>query len=142
MSSTYNERLDPWLQVLWDRQGSDLLLVSGSRPRVRVDGRLQPLDNAPVLTGAEIDELVHSMLTPDQEAILEEHQDVDFSLSWLDRARLRGSAFHQRGELALALRMIPSAHPELRGAGAATDRRMAGQAPPRSRAAHRPDRFG
>ena len=117
MSSTHNERLDPWLQVLWDRQGSDLLLVSGSRPRVRVDGSLQPLDNAPVLTGAEIEELVHSMLTPDQEAILEEHQDVDFSLSWLDRARLRGSAFHQRGELALALRMIPSAIPSFEELG-------------------------
>ena len=48
------------------------------------------------------------MLTPDQAAILEEHQDVDFSLTWHDRARLRGSAFNQRGETALALRMIPS----------------------------------
>ena len=27
---SYNERIDPWLQVLWDQQGSDLLLVSGS----------------------------------------------------------------------------------------------------------------
>ena len=54
----YNERIDPWLQVLWDKQGSDLLLVSGSTPRVRVDGGLRPLENAPVLTGAEITELV------------------------------------------------------------------------------------
>jgi twitching motility protein PilT len=114
---TYNERIDPWLEVLWDQRGSDLLLASGSKPRVRVDGALRPLESAPVLTGAEITELVHSMLSPDQRAILEEHQDVDFSLTWRDKARLRGSAFHQRGELALALRMIPSEIPSFEALG-------------------------
>ena len=108
MSSTYNERIDPWLQVLWDRQGSDLLLVSGSAPRVRVDGGLRPLDDVPALNAPEIAELIDGMLSPEQRVTLEEHQDVDFSLTWQDKARLRGSAFHQKGELALALRMIPS----------------------------------
>ena len=117
MSSSYNERIDPWLQVLWDKRGSDLLLVSGSAPRVRVDGGLRPLSDVPALSGAEIDELVSGMLSPDQAAILEEHQDVDFSLSWQDKARLRGSAFHQRGELALALRMIPSEIPSFEELG-------------------------
>ena len=51
---TYNDRIDPWLQVLWDQTGFDLLLASGSQPRVRVDGGLRPLESAPVLTGAEI----------------------------------------------------------------------------------------
>ena len=57
------------------------------------------------------------MLSPEQEAILEEHQDVDFSLTWQDRARLRGSAFHQQGDLALALRMIPSDIPSFEELG-------------------------
>jgi len=117
VSSTYNERIDPWLQVLWDHQGSDLLLVSGSAPRVRIDGSLRPLEDAAVLSAAEIAELIRSMLTADQEATLEEHQDVDFSLTWRDRARLRGSAFHQRGELSLALRMIPSDIPSFEELG-------------------------
>ncbi len=34
------ETISPWLQVLWDRQGSDLLLATGSEPRIRVDGKL------------------------------------------------------------------------------------------------------
>ena len=83
MRTTYNERIDPWLQVLWDKQGSDLLLVSGSAPEG--PGRRQACDRlttGPALTGAEIEEFVHDMLTPEQEAILEEHQDVDFSLTW------------------------------------------------------------
>jgi twitching motility protein PilT len=102
------DAISPWLQVLWDRQGSDLLLATGSKPRVRVDGKLSVLDDAPVMTGDQIDQIVRVMLTPQQEATLEENQDVDFSFSWLDRARLRGSAFTQKGDTALALRMIPS----------------------------------
>ncbi len=101
--STVNKRIDPWLQIIWEGHGSDLLLVSGSPPRVRLDGRLQCVAGAPPMSGAEIDEIVRSMLTPEQEGILEEHQDVDFSLTWLDRARLRGSAFNQRGR-----RRLPS----------------------------------
>ena len=102
------DAISQWLQVLWDRQGSDLLLATGSKPRVRVDGKLTALEDAPVLTGEHIDQIVKPMLTPQQEATLEENQDVDFSFSWLDRARLRGSAFTQKGDIALALRMIPS----------------------------------
>ena len=106
--NTADERLDPWLQVLWDKQGSDLLLANGSAPRVRVDGSLQPLPGVPVMSGADIENLVLTMLTKEQQSVLAEQQDVDFSLTWHDRARLRGSAFSQRGEMSLALRMIPS----------------------------------
>ncbi len=114
---TYKDRIDPWLRVLWDKRGSDLLLTTGSQPRVRVDGGLQPLENEAVLTGQEIEDLVHSMLSREQIANLEEHQDVDFSLTWYDKARLRGSAFYQKGDLALALRMIPSEIPSFEELG-------------------------
>jgi twitching motility protein PilT len=102
------EKVDPWLQVLWDHKGSDLLLATGSQPRIRVDGALTPIEGTPVLTGDMIDEIVRAMLSPIQEVTLAEQQDVDFSLTWRDLARLRGSAFTQKGDMALALRMIPS----------------------------------
>jgi twitching motility protein PilT len=105
------EAISPWLEVLWDRRGSDLLLATGSQPRVRVDGKLSALEGSPVLTGEQIDQIVRAMLSPEQETTLGEHYDVDFSFTWLDRARLRGSAFTQKGDTALALRMIPSEIP-------------------------------
>jgi twitching motility protein PilT len=111
VSNANIEPIAPWLETLWDRRGSDLLLVTGSQPRVRVDGKLSPLEGTPVLTGERIDEIVRGMLTPEQEETLASQSDVDFSFSWLDRARLRGSAFTQRGDKALALRMIPSEIP-------------------------------
>jgi twitching motility protein PilT len=102
------ETISPWLQVLWDGKGSDLLLVTDSQPRVRIDGKLTAIENSPGLSGEQIEAIVRGMLNADQETTLAEQQDVDFSFSWLDRARLRGSAFTQKGDVALALRMIPS----------------------------------
>jgi twitching motility protein PilT len=102
------DRIDPWLQALWDHQGSDLLLATGSEPRIRVDGKLTAIEGTSVLTAEQIDEMVRDMLSEVQERTLSEQQDVDFSLTWRNLARLRGSAFTQKGDMALALRMIPS----------------------------------
>ena len=111
MNDIDTEAISPWLQILWDQKGSDLLLAGDSAPRIRVNGQLRPVEGAPVLSGVEIDTLVRTLLIPSQKATLDTEQDVDFAFSWLDRARLRGSAFTQRGETALALRMIPSRVP-------------------------------
>jgi twitching motility protein PilT len=111
VNSIHSEAIAPWLQILWDQKGSDLLLAGDSPPRIRINGKLRPVEGGPTLSGLEIDALVRGLLTPDQQAIFDTQQDVDFAFSWLDKARLRGSAFTQRGETALALRMIPSKVP-------------------------------
>ena len=111
MNDTDITAITPWLEILWDQKGSDLLLSGGSAPRIRVSGKLRPVEGAPVLSGEQIGTLVRTLLKPSQQTELESEQDVDFAFSWLDRARLRGSAFTQRGETALALRMIPSRVP-------------------------------
>jgi twitching motility protein PilT len=63
------------------------------------------------MAGSEVDEIVRSLLTESQLKVFEEHLDVDFSFSWEDKARLRASAFTQKGFTALALRMIPTRIP-------------------------------
>lgn len=105
------EAISPWLEMLWDQGGSDLLLTGGSAPRLRVDGRLQPIEGVPEMSGEEVDTIVRSLIDADQRAVFETQQDVDFSFSWEDKARLRASAFTQRGQTALALRMIPTRIP-------------------------------
>ena len=103
--------MESWLDVLWDMGGTDLLLAGNSAPRVRKDGRLRPLENAPVLTGEEIRDVAWPLLTDGQREIFEKEFDVDFAFSWHDRARIRGSVFTQRGQMALSLRVIPSRIP-------------------------------
>jgi twitching motility protein PilT len=111
VKTTNIERISPWLQLLWDQGGSDLLLTGGSAPRLRVDGKLRPIEGVDDMSGEEVDEIVRSLLDGSQLNTFGEHLDVDFSFSWKDRARLRASAFTQKGQTALALRMIPSRIP-------------------------------
>ena len=111
------ESISPWLQMLWDQGGSDLLLTGGSAPRLRVDGKLRPIEGAGEMSGEEVDRIVRSLLDPPQVATFDEHQDVDFSFSWEDKARLRASAFTQKGQTALALRMIPTDIPSFEQLG-------------------------
>ncbi|HVA07155.1 MAG TPA: type IV pilus twitching motility protein PilT [Acidimicrobiales bacterium] len=117
MSSDPVLTVDPWLQILWERNGSDLLLTTGSAPRIRVDGRLEPIPGESILTGERIHDITMPLLSAGQLLIFEEQQDVDFSFSWGDRARIRGSAFTQRGQTALALRMIPAKIPSFADLG-------------------------
>ena len=111
MSPEQTLLIDPWLEILWEQGGSDLLLSGDSPPRIRVDGKLRPLEGAAPLTGEQIDAIALPLLTPGQREIFEQELDVDFSFSYLDRARIRGSIFTQRGETALALRLIPTMVP-------------------------------
>ena len=106
-----NAQLEAWLEYLWDHNGSDLLLIGGSPPRLRIDGKLEPLEGAPILTAPEIEAIVHPLLSPSLRETLASEFDVDFAFSWSNRARLRGNAFIQRGTLALALRIIPTRIP-------------------------------
>ena len=104
--------IDPWIEVLWEQGGSDLLLAGGSAPRIRVHGKLNPIEGSPLLTPDQIEELVAPLLTEGQHATFADYQDVDFAFSWRDLARIRGSVFTQRGQMALSLRIIPSKIPD------------------------------
>jgi twitching motility protein PilT len=95
------------LDILWEQGGSDLLLSGDSPPRIRVNGKLRPIEGAPILSGSQIDQIARPLLTANQLETFLDQLDVDFSFSYLDRARIRGSIFTQRGQTSLALRLIP-----------------------------------
>ena len=103
--------IDPYLRTLWEHKGSDLLLVTGAAPAVRIDGVLRPIGGENPLTPASMDELVSSMLPAHLTERLIEEREVDFSFAWGEEVRFRGNVFHQRGSLGLALRLIPRAIP-------------------------------
>ncbi|MBE7560637.1 type IV pilus twitching motility protein PilT [bacterium] len=88
-------------------KASDLHIVAGVPPMLRLDGELVPTTNHPVLTPEETRRIVYSAMTDNQKARFEEKYDVDFSLSVQGLARFRVNVHRQRGSVAASLRAIP-----------------------------------
>src|SRR6202453_3362729 len=98
--------LSELLKKMIEMSGSDLHLSTNSAPRVRVHGKLKPLDMPP-LTAADTKALAYSVLTDVQKPRLEENLELDFSFGLKSLARFRGNIFHQRGPVAAAFPTIP-----------------------------------
>jgi len=101
------ERVDQLLKTLWNARGTDLLLTVGMQPQIRVHGELNPVPGTEPLSRTDVDSLLAEVLRPEQHVTWDQQHEYDFSFGWADRARIRGNAFTQRGQTAVALRMIP-----------------------------------
>jgi twitching motility protein PilT len=117
LAHTIGSRVDGLLESLWNVGGTDLLLTTGIPPQLRVQGDLYPVEGARPLTADDTESMVAELLTPSQSAAFATRQDYDFSFSWRDQARIRGNAFVQRNQTALALRMIPRDVPSMETLG-------------------------
>jgi twitching motility protein PilT len=98
--------IDPWLAVLTERGGSDLLLQAGSEPVIRVDGVLQRLEHPP-LAPTETSAILAELLSPHQVRAMDADRQVDFAITWQDGIRLRANAFYQRDAVSIAFRLLP-----------------------------------
>jgi twitching motility protein PilT len=95
------------LNFVADRNASDLHLVAGGPPFVRMNGDLLRLENYPSLKPEDVQELVYSILSDRQQERLEEELELDISYSIPGRARFRVNCYYQRDSLAAAFRLIP-----------------------------------
>jgi len=101
-------RIEILLEEVVKRKASDLHLQVGLPPMLRVDGALAPVSAAEVLTEETVETLIFAILDEDQKQILLKDKEFDFSFAFGDLGRFRVNAFHERGNLAAALRLIPS----------------------------------
>jgi twitching motility protein PilT len=111
-----DELVETLLRAVVKRGASDLILVAGRPPTIRVNGVLQPLSEevltpdiaakiARSLAGARWDELVAQ-------------RELEMSFTHEDRVRVRVNLFHQRGSLAAVMRLVPYRIPTLKELGA------------------------
>ncbi len=92
---------------------SDLHLVAGSPPTIRVDGRLTPIPSVPPLTNQDIETLLFSLLSPDQKEYLINNRSLDFSYGfgggdYGQKGRFRINIYFQRQTLSAAFRLLPA----------------------------------
>jgi twitching motility protein PilT len=101
-------RIEVLLEEVIKKKASDLHIQVGLPPMLRIDGSLIAVNGADILSEEGVEALVFAILDEDQKQILLKDKEFDFSFAFGDLGRFRVNAFHERGNLAAALRLIPN----------------------------------
>lgn len=99
------------LSITITRNASDLHLIAGYAPTVRIHGELVPLASFAVLTAVDVEELVFPLLQDKQKDVLIANKELDFSISIpheQEQIRFRVNAYVQLGKLSASFRLIPA----------------------------------
>lgn len=108
MAQSQNIKIELLLEDVVKKKASDLHLQVGLPPTLRIDGVLSAVPGAPILTEQLIETLVFALLDDDQKQILLRDKEFDFSFAFGDLGRFRVNAYHERGNIAAAMRLIPN----------------------------------
>ena len=95
------------LEEMIENDASDLHLVAGERPKLRVDGDIVSASSEEVMTPKDTLSLAYSVLTENQKKRFETESELDFSFGIQNLARFRGNVFKQRGCVSVVIRQIP-----------------------------------
>ena len=104
-------RIDAFLKFMVDKDGSDLMLASGSKPMIRIHGDLMALDfgeGDTVLSTELTQKLIYEILSDDQARHFERTGDLDIAYEVLDCARFRTNVYKQTKGLGIVMRTIPT----------------------------------
>ncbi len=95
------------------RNASDLHMSVGIPPAFRVDGELRYAQKHELLTASDMEGILQKLLNAEQREAFRQKKEYDFSFTYRgtggETARFRGNFFHESGNVALALRLIPTA---------------------------------
>ncbi|MBN1517096.1 Flp pilus assembly complex ATPase component TadA [Candidatus Sumerlaeota bacterium] len=105
------------LQEMVRLGGTDLHIMAGMRPAIRVQRQLIPVQQSLDLSAEDAREIIYEMLTPEQIEMFEsdpEHRnDMNIALSVPQLGRYRMNLYRQRGTTAVSIRSLPMEVPTL-----------------------------
>lgn len=99
--------IQEFLEIVVKKEASDLHIVTGHPPVIRIDGQLIPLTSAQ-LAPEEAESLVFQLLSTEQKEMFSVNKEIDFSFALGEVARFRVNAYYQKGYVGAALRLIPN----------------------------------
>lgn len=104
----YQNELTELIETVIAEGASDLHFTTDANPIIRVSGTLIPLVKRAKFSGDDVMAFLDVLVSPEQKQVFLEAQELDFSYQYKDQARFRGNAFFERGDVAIALRIIPN----------------------------------
>src|SRR3989338_5776705 len=105
---SYKQELQDLMETGIKEDGSDLHLVEGRSPVIRVGGTLISLLKKPALTKENMHGIMEELLVPEAKELFVKVKEADFAYDFKGEARFRGNIFVQQGRVGIALRLIPN----------------------------------
>ena len=101
------------LEKVLSSNASDLHVVTGALPYMRINTQLQPMEGYDIMAVDDVEYFLTQILDEKQRSILEVNKEIDFSVALGTKARFRVNAFYQKGYPSVALRHIPVKVPRI-----------------------------
>ncbi len=99
--------LHKYFTEMEDRGASDLHMVIGLPPMIRLSGELVPLDH-PILSPETNKKILFEILSPEQQARVEKNHDFDMAYELENVGRFRCNFFYQHRGIGAVFRIIPA----------------------------------
>ncbi len=97
--------LEPYLKLMTEKQASDVYLVTGAPPNMKVHGTTSPVAKNRLLPG-QVEKLAYSILTEEQIRDFEINREFNLGFTLPDVGRFRVNIFIQRSEVSMVIRYI------------------------------------
>lgn len=102
------QKMKNLLRLVAQQNSSDLHLVVERHPTLRIDGKLYPLTQEAILSPEDTKNFSDFLMVEESKKKLLVDGQVDFSYNFEDKARFRTNIFFQKGDISIAMRLIPS----------------------------------
>ncbi|MFA6604117.1 MAG: PilT/PilU family type 4a pilus ATPase [Patescibacteria group bacterium] len=105
--------VDQLFDIAVERKASDLHLVSGKPPLLRISGEIVPVEGAKVLASEQVEQLVFALLSEQEAKRFNEEKELDVAHQTPSGQRFRVNLHWEKQHAALAARTIPSVIPTM-----------------------------
>ena len=106
----------PYLRLCVEKNASDLYFTPNAPAMLRIEGEMMAIGKT-LMTSEFVKELAYSILTPEQQAYLEEKNEIDLASQAGGLGRFRVNVFRQRGMIAMVMRYVRSDIPSVESLG-------------------------
>jgi len=104
----YSTKLKKLLSLVIKEEASDLHISVGNFPTLRITGKLIPLIKEDKVQSKDSEGLAFTLMTNLQREKFLKGKEIDFSYDFEGKARFRVNIFFQKGNVSMALRLIPT----------------------------------
>ena len=96
------------MDMLIEKTGSDIHVIVGTPPMIRIHGQLSAVEGTPILNEEQAQSLIFPIMTQEQKDFVAVNKELDFGYQFKDKGRFRVNVYHAQGSIAAAMRLIPT----------------------------------